>query len=146
MSTGLLMELAAFEAEYWRDVDHNWGRLAHTFYCDDGRFIIGDKRMNGPGGVAEFYTWRQGRGERTARHLISNFTLFSKADDKATLECVMCLYAADGSPVLESRPAIMMADVTSECVRQANSKWQYVLHQLTPIFMGGVPPTMPPEN
>ena len=146
MSTDLLAELAAFETEYWYEVDRNWGREAHTFYRADGVFVIGDKRMDGPKAVADFYGWRQGRGERTARHLVCNFRLARAAGDRATLECVMSLLAADGAPVLESKPAIMVADVVSECLRDSNGKWRYALHQLTPIFMGGVPPTMPPDK
>ena len=142
MSIDLLNELTAFETEYWNEVDRNWSRTAHTYYREDGVFVIGDKRMDGPEAVAEFYGWRQGRGDRTARHLVSNFA--SVSDGVATLECVMCLYAADGVPVLESKPAIMMADVTSECIRDSNGKWHYALHHLKPIFMGGVPPTLPP--
>jgi hypothetical protein len=146
MSTDLLTQLATFETEYWYEVDHNWGREAHTYYREDGAFVIGDKRMEGPKAVAEFYGWRQGRGERTARHLVSNFRLASAAGDRATLECVMCLYAADGVPVLDSKPAIMMADVTSECVRDGKARWRYAMHHLKPIFMGGVRPTLPPDK
>jgi hypothetical protein len=146
MSTDVLTQLAAFETEYWHEVDRNWGREAHTYYCEDGAFLIGDKRMDGPKAVADFYGWREGRGERTARHLVSNFRLASATGDRTTLECVMCLYAADGIPVLDSRPAIMMADVTSECVRGDDGRWRYALHQLKPIFMGGVPATIPPER
>lgn len=146
MSIDLLMQLTAFETEYWHEVDRNWGRRAHTYYHEDGAFVIDDKRMDGQKDVADFYGWRQGRGERTARHLVSNFRLASASGDRATLECVMCLYAADGVPVLDSKPAIMMADVTSECVRDSNGKWRYALHHLKPIFMGGVPPTLPLEK
>ena len=146
VSTDLLTELAAFETEYWHEVDRNWGREAYTYYREDGAFVIGDKRMDGPKAVSDFYGWRQGRGARTARHLVSNFRLASATGDRATLECVMCLYAADGVPVLDSKPAIMMADVTSDCARDGNGQWRYVLHHLKPIFMGGVPPTIPRDN
>ena len=146
MQKDTLQQLITLEVNYWHDVDRNWGRTAHTFYCDDGVFVIGDKTMHGPEAVAEFYRWREGRGERTARHLVSNFRLAGEGTNRAKLECVMCLYAADGSPVLESKPAIMMADVTSECIVNDSGQWRYVLHHLTPIFMGGVAPTLPPNQ
>jgi hypothetical protein len=146
MSTDLLTQLAAFETDYWYEVDRNWGREAHAYYREDGVFVIGDRRMEGAKAVADFYQWRQGRGDRTARHLVCNFRLSKVAADRATLECVMSLFAADGAPVLESKPAIMMADVVSECVRGDNGDWRYELHQLTPIFMGGIAPTIPPEK
>ena len=146
MLTDVLAEVSSFETEYWHDVDRNWGREAHTFYREDGVFVIGDKRMDGPKAVAKFYGWRQKRGDRTARHLVSNFRLANSTGNRSTLECVMCLYAADGVPVLDSRPAIMIADVVSECVRDDSGRWRYALHQLVPIFMGGTAPTMPPDN
>ena len=47
MSTDLLTQLAAFETDYWYEVDRNWGREAHAYYREDGVFVIGDKRMEG---------------------------------------------------------------------------------------------------
>ena len=146
MESNVLQTLTEFEVNYWHDVDRNWGREAHNFYLEDGVFVIGDKTMAGRDAVAGFYRWRQGRGERTARHLVSNFRVASANGGRVTFECVMCLYAADGRPVLESRPAIMMADVVSECVADRDGQWRYASHRLTPIFMGGVTPTMPPDE
>jgi hypothetical protein len=54
------------------------------------------------------------------------------------------LFAADGAPVLESRPAIMIADIVGDCVRNADGAWRYRTHRLRPIFMGGEAPTIPP--
>jgi hypothetical protein len=146
MFTDILVQLATLETDYWYEVDRNWGREAHTYYVEDGVFLIGDRRMEGGKAVADFYKWRQGRGDRTARHLVCNFRVSKATRDRATLECVMSLFAADGVPVLDSKPAIMMADVLSDCVRDAAGDWRYALHQLTPIFMGGTAPTMPPKK
>lgn len=143
MQSSVLASLTEFEVNYWHDVDRNWGREAHLFYAEDGVFIIGDKTITGRKAVADFYGWRENRGERTARHLVSNFRLVSAEQSGATFDCVMCLYAADGNPILESKPAIMMADVRSECVMDQQGRWRYVQHKLTPIFMGGVAPTLP---
>lgn len=142
---GLLLELTSLEVDYWYEVDHNWGRKADEFYVADGTFVIGDKIMSGPSAVAGFYRWRESRGERTARHVVSNFRLLSHEDDRAAFTCIMCLYAADGRPVLPSLPAIMIADIVSECVRADDGRWQYVSHRLVPIFEGGVPATIPPD-
>ena len=54
------------------------------------------------------------------------------------------LFAADGAPVLESRPAIMIADIVGDCVRNTDGAWRYRAHRLLPIFMGGEAPTIPP--
>jgi SnoaL-like domain len=140
----ILQALTELEVEYWHEVDRNWGRQAHRFYVEDGVFAIGDKTMVGRDAIAGFYRWREGRGERTARHLVSNFRLGSADGRRVEFECVMCLYAADGAPVLESRPAIMIADVVSACVVTNDGQWRYALHRLKPIFMGGEAPTIPP--
>lgn len=136
-------QLIELESAYWYDVDRNWGRTAHEMYVDDGLFVVGDTRMEGKAGVKGFYQWRQERGDRTARHLVSNFHLLDFEGSRASLACVMCLYAADGVPVLESRPAILMADVVSDCVLGADGRWRFKSHILTPVFMGGVKPTLP---
>lgn len=136
-------QLIELESAYWYDVDRNWGRNAHEMYVDDGLFVVGDTRMEGKEGVKGFYQWRLDRGDRTARHLVSNFHLLAFDESEASLACVMCLYAADGVPVLESRPAILMADVVSDCVRGADGQWRFKSHVLTPVFMGGVKPTLP---
>ncbi len=137
--------LTALETEYWYDVDHNWGRLAHEFYTVDGVFAIGGKRMAGKDEIRDFYSWREGRGERTARHVISNVRVRCTDATHATLECIMSLYAADGAPVLESRPAIMIADIVSQCILN-DGAWSYTSHELRPLFMGGEAPTIPPDK
>lgn len=142
----LLQTLTTFEVDYWYDVDHNWGRNAHEFYVEDGEFAIGVKVMRGKEAVAGFYRWREARGERTARHVVSNFRLLSTEGDRAAFQCIMCLYAADGRPVLPSQPAIMIADIISECALGRDGGWRFVSHRLVPIFEGGEPATIPPES
>jgi len=142
----VLHALTALEVDYWHDVDHNWGRTASTLYVEGGVFAIGDKTMSGREEIAAFYRWREGRGERTARHIVSNFRLGAREGNRARFECILALYAADGRPVLESRPAIMIADVVSECERGADRRWRFVSHLLRPVFMGGEPPTIPPDG
>ena len=137
--------LTALETDYWHDVDHNWGRTAHELYAANGVFVIGDKRMTGREEIRGFYSWREGRGDRTARHVITNVRVRCSNPGSATLECIMLLYAADGLPVLESHPAIMIADIVSECVLE-DGAWRYTLHELRPLFMGGDAPTLPPGN
>jgi hypothetical protein len=139
----ILQTLTALEVDYWYEVDHNWGRRAHEFYVTDGVFAIGDKRMCGTDAVAGFYRWRENRGDRTARHVVSNFKLVSRDVDRAKFYCILCLYAADGRPVLPSRPAIMTADIHGECERDPAGRWRFVSHVLTPIFTGGEPATIP---
>lgn len=141
----VLQALTELEIDYWYDVDHNWGHTASTLYVPDGVFAIGDKTMSGVDEIAAFYRWREGRGDRTARHVVTNFRISERNGNRAKFQCIMLLYAADGKPVLESRPAIMLADVISECERDEKSRWRFVSHILRPVFMGGEAPTIP-EN
>ena len=121
------------------------GLQAHTFYMPEGLFAIGDKEMSGAAAVQSFYSWRRGRGERIARHVVTNFALVATEEGKATLECIMCLYAADGVAVLPSLPPIMIADIESVC-HYGSQGWKYVSHRLVPLFMGGAEPTIPPDR
>jgi hypothetical protein len=140
-----LQELTALIVDYWYDVDFNWGRGASALYVDDGLFAIGESRMQGRDAIREFYAWREGRGERTARHVVTNFRLDACSDDTATLRCILLLYAADGAPVLPSLPAILIADEVADCVRGPDGKFRFRSHVLAPVFMGGTPPTIKPE-
>ena len=138
-----IAELIELETAYWFEVDHNSGRNAHEMYVEDGLFVIDDTRMEGKDAVRAFYQWRANRGARTARHLITNFHLLKYESDRASLTCIMSLHAADGLPVLESLPAIMIADVLGDCIRGADGTWRFASHVLTSVFRGGAKPTIP---
>ncbi len=142
----VLQELHTLEIDYWHEVDFNWGRNAASLYVDDGVFAIGETTMKGRDAIAQFYGWREGRGARTARHVITNPRLEHVGADGATLRAILLLYAADGAPVLPSLPAILIADVVSECVRCDDGRLRYRSHVLSPVFMGGEKPTVPPAK
>jgi hypothetical protein len=138
--------LTELEVDYWYDVDFNWGRTAHTLYLADGVFVIDNARIEGRDAIAEFYGWREKRGERTARHVVTNFRLERLAGTSATLRCILLLYAADGRPVLPSKPAILVADVISESVLCPDGQFRFCSHTLLSVFMGGTPPTLPQQQ
>ncbi|MES2412295.1 MAG: nuclear transport factor 2 family protein [Pseudomonadota bacterium] len=141
--SGLLQALGALVADYWYDVDHHWGRNAHQLYTPEGVFAIGDDVMDGPAAVQTFYKWREGRGAREARHVTSNLRVVQRDADHADLDCILCLYAADGTPVLPSSPPILIADEVAECVRGSDGLWRFKSHFLKPVFKGGAPITTP---
>jgi hypothetical protein len=132
------------EIEYWHDVDFNWGRNAKASYVDNCTFAIGDHRMEGIDAIEEFYRWRETRGERTARHLVTNFRLDKVADTFATFQCILLLYAADGNPILPAKAPTLIADIHNECVFCPDGRWRFQSHLLIPIFMGSELPTIPP--
>lgn len=132
-----MVELHGLEAEYWYEVDHNFGRSAAAMYEPDGTFSIGETVFRGREEIAGFYRRREERGARTARHVVTNPRLTVVGGDHARFESIMLLYADDGVPVLESKPAIMIADVITEYVR-AGGAWSVRARTLRPIFEGGV--------
>ncbi len=138
-------QLYRLQVDYWHDVDHNYGRDATRFYVEDGVFEVGSERMSGRAEIAAFYEWREQRGQRTARHLVSNCRLKRFGAESAEFECVMTLYANDGLPVLNSQPPVLIADVVDHCLCDGEV-WRFKSHVLTPIFQGGVNPTVPTRS
>jgi hypothetical protein len=139
-----LAELHAREADYWYEVDHNAGRSAHLHYAETGTFAIGDRLFCGRAEIAGFYEWRAQLGDRTARHVVTNPRLGELTPERAQFLCIMLLYADNGVPVLESRPAVMIADIESVYARIGET-WDLRSRTLRPIFEGGVGATVPAE-
>src|SRR5690606_25100398 len=101
-------------AEYWHDVDTNWGRNAGRYYTEDAVFDGGEAVYRGRAKIEEFYAWRLNRGPRVAVHAYTNFRLEMESDDRAVCTWYLLLYAADGVPVLPTHPPINIALVTDE--------------------------------
>ena len=138
-------ELYRLQVAYWYEVDNNGGRAAAAFYTSDGEFVVGTERMAGRAEIAAFYEWRLRRGERTARHLVSNCFLAEVTDTSAEFRCIMSLYADDGVPVLPANAPVMIADVVDTCVREGDI-WRFRSHVLKTVFQGGVQPTIPTRS
>jgi hypothetical protein len=123
---------------YWADVNRNNGERAHEFYESEGYFMVGEKRHSGRAGIQAFYRWRAERGARVARHLVTNVLVApGSGPDEATATGSVCLFAADGVPIMESNPPTMVADFHALCVRDAADGWLFRAHVLTPLFRGG---------
>jgi hypothetical protein len=136
-STSLWHELYLLEIRHWRDVNLNEARRAHEFYVEDGLFAVGDTRHQGREAIRNFYSWRRSRGARVSRHIVENFFVEEDSNDvSAVASGVICLFAADGVGVLESRPPTMIADLRSDCMRGSDGLWRYTSHVLKPIFRG----------
>lgn len=132
--------------DYWFRVDFHAGEGVSEMYLEDGVFHGGGKPLQGRAAIERFYSWRRDRGARTSRHLICNFRADFEDEHHATTYCVMMLLAADGSPVHESRPPIITTDLIDRCVKCEDGEWRYAERNFVPLFMGGEPPTIPPES
>jgi hypothetical protein len=136
------IQLYQLQTAYWYDVDHNGGDRAASFFVEDGVFTIGDQIMKGTAEISAFYRWRRGLGVRLARHVISNASVSSVTARSATFKCIMQLFAANGSAVLESRPAILITDIIDDCIFE-NGSWYFKSHELIPLFASNTPATIP---
>ena len=95
--------------DYWYEVDMKGGAGVSARFVEDGIFEGGGQPLVGRAAIEAFYGWRQARGTRTSRHVITNFRAEFSDARHATTHCVMMLYAADGAPVLPSTPPINSA-------------------------------------
>ena len=132
------LALHDLEARHWHDVNCNGGVAAHEFYEEDGVFAVGDTRHAGRDTIRNFYAWRRDRGDRVARHCITNLIVdVDPSGSSAVVKGIICLFAADGVPVFESQPPTMVADFLNKCVKGSDDRWRYKTHILTPLFRGG---------
>jgi hypothetical protein len=140
----LIAELSALNVTFWQDVDHNWGRRAHEFFVEDGVYSVPGKALAGRQAIRDFYSWREGRGPRVARHCIVNFHAAHAGPDRAICNWILLLHAADGEPVLPTAPPIQISDFDDVCVRGVDGVWRYQSRTLTELFAGGAAVTHPP--
>jgi hypothetical protein len=133
--------------EYWYRVDLKGGEGAADMFAQDGVFVVGPgEPLVGRKAVDEFYRWRVDRGARTSRHVITNFRAeFSDVRHAETI-CTMFVFADDGEPVHPSAPPIFIGDQIDRCVKEDDGVWRYAHRTFTPLFMGGVAPTVPPDE
>lgn len=137
----IIQEISDLLARHWHDVDRNWGRNAHNDYTADGSYTTSLRTRSGQDAIREFYTGRHDRGERVARHLVSNLHVTVNDANSASAVWVLTLHAADGAPVLPSKPAIMIADVVDHLVRGQDGAWKYRSRTITPLFRDDTPTT-----
>lgn len=133
--------------DYWYEVDLKGGAGVAAMFVEDGIFHAGPgKPLKGHAAIEAFYGWRVDRGARTSRHVITNFRAEFSDATHATTYCVMQVYAADGVPIHPAAPPILIADQNDRCVKGADGMWRYVERDFKVLFMGGVAPTIPPEE
>ena len=132
--------------DYWYEVDLKGGLGVSERYVEDGIFEGGNEPLVGREAIEAFYRWRIGRGERTSRHVVTNFRAEFHDERTATTYCVMMLYAADGAPVLPSTPPIIITDLIDESVKCDDGEWRYKRRTFVPLFQGGAAATVPPAD
>jgi len=137
----LYLEIQEQILAYWHDVDRNWGRNAHEFYTADGRYTTSQKSRQGRDEIRAFYSDREARGERVARHLVSNLHVVSRSPTRVQAIWVLLIYASDGVPVLPASVPNLIADVSDEFVRDDQGCWRLAERKIIPLFKGSIPTT-----
>ena len=137
----IIQQIEELSINYFHDVDTNWGKTAHTYYTEYGSYTTSQKTRVGREAIRRLYDDREVRGERVARHLISNHRITIHDRDRVSAVWVLSLFAADGVPVLPSKPAIMIADVHDTIVRGPDGRWLYESRTIKPLFRDDTPTT-----
>ena len=145
-----LHEIAALRqnaVDYWYRVDHEGGAGVSEMFVADGVFYAGPgDPLVGRAAIEAFYAWRRERGERTSRHIVTNFHAAFDGDRKARTTCVMMLYGTDGTPPHSGTAAAMIADMIDDCVKGDDGVWRYARRDFTLLYMGEAELTLAPDD
>ena len=130
-------ELEQGLADFWHDVDTNWGRSAGDYYAPEAVYASGKLQLEGREAIQQFYAWREGRGERVAVHAFSNFRAEFDDEGGASATWYMLLWAADGAAPLESTTPTRISRA-SERFRYdaAAGRWLCTRRELVNLFRG----------
>jgi hypothetical protein len=137
----LRYRLEALTIDFWHEVDAHGGRDAARYYTQDAVFETSVREYRGRDAIHAFYNRRQERGPRVSLHVVQNFRIELESADVVHCEYILSLFAADGEPVLPSRPAIMMAIAEESVQRQPDGDWLYTRRRLRPLFRDETPTT-----
>ena len=131
-------ELEMGLADFWHDVDTNWGRNAGDYYAPDAVYSSGRLHLEGRETIQGFYSWREARGERVAVHAFSNFRAEFDDAGGATATWYMLLWAADGEAPQESASPARISRAT-ETFRwdETEGRWLCTRRDLVNLFRGG---------
>lgn len=134
-------ELEIQLADFWHDVDQNWGRQAADFFTEDGVFEASEQTYRGREHIRQFYEYRLSRGPRVAVHAFANFRADPRSPTEAVSTWYLILYAHDGEPVQLSAPPIQIALATDHSVKGEDGRWRYRHRKFDSLFKGGVATT-----
>lgn len=137
----LRYELEALTIDFWHEVDIAGGGKAASYYVEDAVFASSVREYRGRAAIEAFYERRRDRGARVSLHVVQNFRIEPESDTRVRCQYILNLYAADGVPVLPSRPAIMLALVEEVVLKQADGTWRYESRRVFPQFRDETPTT-----
>lgn len=131
-------ELEQGLADFWHDVDTNWGRNAGDYYAPEAVYSSGKLHLEGREAIQGFYSWREARGDRVAVHAFSNFRATFDQAGGATATWYMLLWAADGAAPQESTAPARISRATETFRWDADEqRWLCTRRELVNLFRGG---------
>src|SRR5262245_64045999 len=93
--------------------------------------VVGHNRFQGREKIREFYAWRERQATtaissvKTTRHLINNLMVESSGVRRAkVLGIVSCYGAAVRRPAAQSKPRLLIAGLSAECVSDEHNGLQ----------------------
>ncbi|TXN28932.1 nuclear transport factor 2 family protein [Lacisediminihabitans profunda] len=130
-----VLEIQQLVAEFAYRLDIGGGLSVHELFADDGEYSIDGEALTGQAVIATAFAERQARGPRVSRHLFTNLRFASVRSEEAVLTASMVLYAANGVPVLDSHPPLLVADFDA-VVHRVDRRWRFRRLALASIFRG----------
>ena len=141
----ILLEKVKLEsqlADYWHEVDTNWGKDAGRYYTEDAVFQGQYAAYEGRDKIQAFYDWRISQGPRLSVHSFTNFRAYFTGEDEAESTCFLMLYAANGAKILPTHAPITISLATDR-YRLVDGRWLYTLKKFEHWFEGETPITNP---
>lgn len=129
-------------ADYWHEIDTNFGRDAGSYYTEDARFEGQYASYEGRAKIQEFYNWRERQGPRLSVHSFTNFRARFTGEDEAESTSFLMLYAANGEKILPTHAPITISLATDRH-RLVDGRWLYTLKKFEHWFEGDTPITNP---
>ena len=133
----LRYELESLCVDFWYEVDINGAGHAPDYYVDDAVFESSVREYRGRAEIEAFYRRRHAPGSRVSLHVINNFRIEPESDSRVRCQYILSLFAADGTPVLPSRPPVMLALVEEVVLKQSDGSWRYASRRVHPQFRDG---------
>lgn len=123
--------------DYWRDVDENAGRHAGSFWTEDAVWEAPARTFKGRAEIQGFFDWRLTRGDRLAVHIVTDLTTVVESTIRASSRWHLLLFAADGVPVLPSKPPAQIAAIEDRWSRSEDGLWLCAHRKFKVLFEGG---------
>lgn len=127
-------EIEALNVEFAYLIDHDLSEQVAGLFTPGGSYgrITGERSV-GREAIARAYVGRAARGDRTARHIFTNFRLDIHGADRVTGTAILLLFAEDGRPPHAALPDLV-ADYEDVYVRDGEGNWLFESRTVAPLF------------